>query len=93
MKLKTFRIKNIKSIIDSGVCHLASDNITIFAGQNESGKSAVLEALRYFSNGIDENFKKYSMRHTKGSVRLLNVALLYVTKEIVLMKMKISVLY
>ena len=68
MKLKTFRIKNIKSIIDSGVCHLASDNITIFAGQNESGKSAVLEALRYFSNGIDENFKKYSMRHTKGSV-------------------------
>ena len=41
MKLKTFRIKNIKSIIDSGVCHLASDNITIFAGQNESGKSAV----------------------------------------------------
>lgn len=54
MKLKHFRIKNIKSIIDSGTCHLTEDNITIFAGQNESGKSAVLEALKYFSNGIDD---------------------------------------
>lgn len=62
MKLKHFNIKNIKSIIDSGKCHLSDSNITILAGQNESGKSAVLEALKYFSNGIDDNFKQYSMR-------------------------------
>lgn len=47
MKLIKFRIKNYKSIRDSGWCYLASD-ITILAGQNESGKSAVLEALRDF---------------------------------------------
>lgn len=67
MKLKHFRIKNIKSIIDSGTCHMADDNITIFAGQNESGKSAVLEALKYFSKGADENFNTYSKR-IKGGV-------------------------
>ncbi len=47
MKLIKFRIQNYKSIRDSGWCYLASD-ITILAGQNESGKSAVLEALRDF---------------------------------------------
>ena len=67
MKLKHFNIKNIKSIIDSGNCHLSDENITIFAGQNESGKSAVLEALKYFSKGPDENFKKYSMRINGGT--------------------------
>ena len=48
MKLIKFRIQNSKSIRDSGWCYLASD-ITILAGQNESGKSAVLEALRDFN--------------------------------------------
>lgn len=48
MKLIKFRIQNYKSIRDSGWCYLASD-ITILAGQNESGKTAVLEALRDFN--------------------------------------------
>lgn len=47
MQLIRFRIQNYKSIRNSGWCYLASD-ITILAGQNESGKSAVLEALRDF---------------------------------------------
>ena len=47
MKLIKFRIQNYKSIRDSGWCYLASD-ITILAGQNESGKTAILEALRDF---------------------------------------------
>lgn len=62
MKLESFQIKNIKSIINSGVCHLSEDNITVLAGQNESGKSAILEALKYFTKGIDEFFEKYLMR-------------------------------
>lgn len=48
MRLKKFRIKNYKSINDSGWCWLAYD-ITVLAGKNESGKSAVLEALRDFN--------------------------------------------
>lgn len=47
MNVVKFRIKNYKSVIDSGWCQLASD-ITILAGKNESGKTAVLEALRDF---------------------------------------------
>jgi len=52
MKLKSFKITNYKSIIDSGECRLSdNDNITILAGQNESGKSSILQALRDFENG------------------------------------------
>ena len=47
MKLKKFRIKNFKSINDSGDCYL-TDTITILAGKNESGKTSILEALEDF---------------------------------------------
>ena len=47
MKIKKFRIKNFKSIIDSGDCYL-TDTITILAGKNESGKTSILEALEDF---------------------------------------------
>lgn len=47
MKLKKFRIKNFKSIVDSGDCYL-TDTITILAGKNESGKTSILEALEDF---------------------------------------------
>jgi len=47
MKIVKFRIKNYKSIIDSGDCYL-DNNITILAGKNESGKTAILEALEDF---------------------------------------------
>lgn len=47
MKPIKFRIKNYKSIIDSGDCYF-SDKLTILAGKNESGKTSVLEALEDF---------------------------------------------
>lgn len=47
MRLLKFRVRNYKSIRDSGDCWLASD-LTILAGKNESGKTAILEALRDF---------------------------------------------
>jgi len=50
MKIKKFRIKNYKSIIDSGDCYL-TDTITILAGKNESGKTSILEALEDFGTG------------------------------------------
>ncbi|HUC83335.1 MAG TPA: AAA family ATPase [Flavisolibacter sp.] len=60
MKLKSFRITNYKSIIDSGECRLLeNDNITVLAGQNESGKSSILQALRdYHKNGISEEVRR-----------------------------------
>ena len=51
MKLIKFRIQHYKSITDSGWCWLASD-VTTLAGKNESGKSAILEALRDFQNEV-----------------------------------------
>ncbi|MBU4245414.1 MAG: ATP-binding protein [Nanoarchaeota archaeon] len=50
MKLKSFRIKNYKSIKDSRECYL-SNAITVLAGKNESGKTSILEALEDFSTG------------------------------------------
>ncbi|HJZ39499.1 MAG TPA: AAA family ATPase [Bacteroidales bacterium] len=51
MKIRAFQIKNYRSIVDSGKCHLSRDNITAIIGQNESGKTSVLEALRSFYEG------------------------------------------
>ncbi|MEX0672583.1 MAG: AAA family ATPase [Candidatus Paceibacterota bacterium] len=51
MKLKSFQIKNYKSIQDTGEVKLDTGRIAIFAGQNESGKSAMLEALYAFEQG------------------------------------------
>jgi len=51
VRITKFRIRHYKSIIDSGYCLLASD-ITILAGKNESGKSAILEALRDFAPSV-----------------------------------------
>ncbi len=51
MKISSFRIKNFRSLIDSGWKNLANDNITVLIGQNESGKTTVLEALHSFYTG------------------------------------------
>ena len=51
MKLLSFNIQNYRSIIYSGWCNLAHDNITALIGQNESGKTSVLEALNSFYTG------------------------------------------
>jgi len=48
LKVIKFRIKNYKSIYDSGECYL-DDKITILAGKNEAGKTAILEALEDFN--------------------------------------------
>lgn len=48
MKLIAFRIKNFRSIKDTGWHDLAYDNITCLIGQNESGKTSILEALKAF---------------------------------------------
>jgi len=52
MKLIAFRIRNFRSIIDTGWQSLSPDNITCLIGQNESGKTSVLEGLRVFHTGV-----------------------------------------
>ena len=52
MKLSAFRIRNFRSMVDSKINYLSSDNITALIGQNESGKTTILEALHSFSNGM-----------------------------------------
>ena len=51
MKLVAFRIKNFRSIKDTGWHELAYDNITCLIGQNESGKTSVLEGSIGFQFG------------------------------------------
>src|SRR5262245_35329190 len=48
MKISKFRIKNYRSIVDSGYCYPA-EGVTVFAGMNEAGKSSILEALEDFN--------------------------------------------
>lgn len=50
MELVKFRIKNYKSIVDSGDCYF-SKQMTVLAGKNESGKTSILEALEDFHEG------------------------------------------
>ena len=45
MKLKSFRVTNYRSIIDTGEIDVEK-NKTIFVGPNEAGKSATLQALQ-----------------------------------------------
>lgn len=58
MRLYSFRIQDFKSIKDTGEVKVSpDDNITILAGQNESGKSSILEALDFFENGASADFE------------------------------------
>jgi predicted ATP-dependent endonuclease of OLD family len=52
MRLLAFRIINFRSIIDTGWQNLSPDNITCLIGQNESGKTSILEGLRVFYSGV-----------------------------------------
>lgn len=64
MKIEKIRIKNFKSIIDSGDIYLESD-MTILAGKNESGKTNILEALEAFNKTIKFNFEYTSLLFPK----------------------------
>lgn len=69
MRLYSFQIRNFKSIIDTKECKISeTDNIVILAGQNESGKTSVLEALDFFANGPSDRLEKFQKR--TGTIEL-----------------------
>lgn len=45
MKILAFRITNFRSIVDSDWILLSPDGVTVLVGQNESGKTSILEGL------------------------------------------------
>ena len=49
MQLVRCRVVNFRSVQNSGLFPLSDDNITGIIGQNESGKTSVLEALKAFA--------------------------------------------
>lgn len=52
MRLQAFQVINYKSIQNTGLTYLSDkDGITVLAGQNESGKSSILQALSDFETG------------------------------------------
>lgn len=53
--LKFVHIKNFRSIIDSEKFYVPADGITILVGQNESGKTSIIDALEAFDSEIIDN--------------------------------------
>ena len=51
MRLIAFRIRNFRSIVDTGYVTLSEDGITAMIGQNEAGKTNVLDALAAYGDG------------------------------------------
>jgi len=51
MRVAAFRIRNFRSIVDTGWVDLSPDGITALVGQNEAGKTSVLRAIDAFKHG------------------------------------------
>ena len=69
--LQTFRLRNFKAVRDSGVVKFTP--LTVFIGNNGSGKSSLIEGLETFqsivTNGLDEAMDKW-----RGFENVLNKA-------------------
>jgi predicted ATP-dependent endonuclease of OLD family len=70
--IKKIRIQNFKSIVDTTIEF--NDLIYVLAGQNESGKSSILEAIHAFEENIIDrenlNFDEESNGNTKQSISI-----------------------
>ena len=67
MILGKVQIQNFKSIKDTGTVYLSrTDLITVLAGQNESGKTSFLRALRFFQEGKYDTFEEEDRKMGKS---------------------------
>jgi hypothetical protein len=73
MYLKSFRIKNYKSFDDS-LTHILTPGFNVILGQNNAGKTAVIEALSFFSKGArphcESSQNRFDPLPPDGSVEL-----------------------
>lgn len=69
MKIIGFRVKDFASIEDSGWCYLA-EGITILAGKNEAGKTALLKALSFFDKDETKLEEKYLPQNDNNEPRI-----------------------
>lgn len=71
MRIKKFRIQNFKSIIDTGDIFITNNSlITILAGQNESGKTSLLKAFKFFEEGAYEDFDDDKRLNTHPKIEI-----------------------
>jgi len=72
MDLKSIRIKNYRSIKDTGNIPL-TDSLFILAGQNESGKSSILEALHSFQKNVsDADSLNFEMENEENKIQSIS---------------------
>ncbi|AFU17513.1 ATP-dependent endonuclease of the OLD family-like protein (plasmid) [Bacillus thuringiensis MC28] len=82
MELEWVRIKDFRSIEDTGRLYVDS-NLTVLAGQNESGKSNILKALEAFSASqfLEEDYPEGKER--MGSEPTVEVSFILKSEEII----------
>ncbi len=70
MRLSSFRIRNFRSIVDTSWQNISPDNITCLIGQNESGKTSILEGLlSFFTGEISEDVLRSDLSLPEVSCR------------------------
>lgn len=75
MKIDKFRIRNYRSILDTGYVNLEQD-ITLLLGKNESGKTTILKSLEYFGTNkeySDSDLPSHSDLETKHDISGLEI--------------------
>ena len=88
MKLDCVRVQNFRCIRDSGDLPLTAD-LTILIGDNESGKSSLLDALTCFNRGQEfQDVDISTMSPTRGSI--LNGEISKDTVDIVTIAVRLS---
>lgn len=78
--IKKIRIQNFKSIVDTTIEF--SDLIYVLAGQNEAGKSSILEAIHSFEEDIIDKENLNCEEETNGNYKQ-SISITYSTNELI----------
>jgi hypothetical protein len=80
MQLISFRIQSFRSINDTSWCDFSPDGVNVLVGQNESGKTSILEAL-YFAARHSEDLLPSSLR-SDGKIPSISIKAVLEESEI-----------